>query len=54
MADNYLENKFEMMKAREAAKARARQEAYRKRMEAYRRRLASEAEREASAADPNE
>lgn len=43
MADNYLENKFEKMKEREAAKVRARQAAYRKRMEAYRRQLGLEA-----------
>ena len=58
MADNYLENKFEKMKEREAAKARARQEAYRKRMEAYRRKIALEAEQEAaqksSAGNPSE
>lgn len=49
MADNYLENKFEKMKEREAAKAKARQEAYRKRMDAYRKRLALEAAEETSA-----
>ena len=47
MADNYLENKFEKMKEREAAKVRERQAAYRKRMEAYRRKLALKAEQEA-------
>ncbi len=43
MADNYLENKFEELKARKAKEERARQVAWRKRMEAYRRRLAEEA-----------
>ena len=47
MADNYLEKKFEDMRARQdAAKAkaeRARQRAWKKRMEAYRKRLETEA-----------
>ena len=46
MADNYLEKKFEDMRARQdaaAAKAeRARQRAWKKRMDAYRRRLEEE------------
>lgn len=58
MADNYIENKFEKMKEREAAKVRERQAAYRKRMEAYRRKLAlkaeQEAEQKASAGNPSE
>ena len=58
IADNYLENKFEKMKEREAAKVRERQAAYRKRMEAYRRKLAlkaeQEAEQKASAGNPSE
>ena len=54
MADNYLENKFEKMKEREAAKARARQEAYRKRMEAYRRKIALEVAQKATTASPSE
>ena len=55
MADNYLENKFEKMKEREAAKVRARQAAYRKRMEAYRRQLDLERQLglEAMQKDPN-
>ena len=47
MADNYLEKKFEDMRARQAAadaKAdRARQRAWKKRMDAYRKRLEEEA-----------
>ena len=43
MADNYLEKKFEDMRARAQAKQareqRARQRAWKKRMEAYRRKL---------------
>ena len=43
MADNYLEKKFEDMRARVAAKQtsveRARQRAWKKRMEAYRKKL---------------
>ena len=43
MADNYLEKKFEDMRARaqakEAREQRERQRAWKKRMEAYRRRL---------------
>ena len=54
MADNYLENKFEKMKEREAAKARARQEAYRKRMEAYRRKIALEVAQKATTSSPLE
>ena len=46
MADNYLEKKFEDMRARqEAAQAkaeRARQRAWKKRMDAYRKRLEEE------------
>ena len=46
MADNYLEKKFEDMRARQdAARAkeeRARQRAWKKRMEAYRKRLEEE------------
>lgn len=46
MADNYLEKKFEDMRARQdaaAAKAeRARQRAWKKRMDAYRKRLEEE------------
>lgn len=47
MADNYLEKKFEDMRARndarQAKEERARQRAWKKRMEAYRRRLEDEA-----------
>ena len=47
MADNYLEKKFEDMRARaqarEAKEERARQIAWKKRMDAYRRRLDEEA-----------
>ena len=43
MADNYLEKKFEDMRARAQAKKareqRARQRAWKKRMEAYRRKM---------------
>ena len=43
MADNYLEKKFEDMRARaqakQASEERARQRAWKKRMEAYRRKL---------------
>ena len=43
MADNYLEKKFEDMRARSAARQaseeRARQRAWKKRMEAYRKKL---------------
>ena len=43
MADNYLEKKFEDMRARaqarQAKEQRARQRAWKKRMEAYRRKL---------------
>ena len=46
MADNYLEKKFEDMRARQQAKAakekRARERAWKKRMEAYRQRLEAE------------
>ena len=46
MADNYLEKKFEDMRARndarEAKEERARQRAWKKRMDAYRKRLAEE------------
>lgn len=46
MADNYLEKKFEDMRARQEAKKvkeqRARERAWKKRMEAYRRKLAEE------------
>lgn len=42
MADNYLENKFEELKAREAKEQRARQLAWKKRMDAYRKKLAEE------------
>ena len=49
MADNYLEKKFEDMRARQSAQAakdeRARQRAWKKRMDAYRRRLEEESER---------
>ena len=51
MADNYLEKKFEDMRARasaEQAKAeRLRQAAWKKRMDAYRKRLAEEAAQKA-------
>ena len=47
MADNYLEKKFEDMRARSAARQakeeRARQIAWTKRMDAYRKRLEEEA-----------
>lgn len=47
MADNYLEKKFEDMRARASAKQakeeRLRQAAWKKRMDAYRKRLAEEA-----------
>lgn len=46
MADNYLEKKFEDVRARaqakEAREQRARQRAWKKRMDAYRRRLEEE------------
>ena len=46
MADNYLEKKFEDMRARSAARQakeeRARQIAWKKRMDAYRKRLEEE------------
>ncbi len=42
MADNYLENKFEELKARKAKEQRARQLAWKKRMDAYRKKLAEE------------
>ena len=46
MADNYLEKKFEDMRARaqarQAKEERARQRAWKKRMEAYRKRLEEE------------
>jgi hypothetical protein len=54
MADNYLEKKFEDMRARASARQakeeRLRQAAWKKRMDAYRKRLAEEA---AQAADDN-
>lgn len=47
MADNYLEKKFEDMRARNEAslakEERARQRAWKKRMDAYRKRLEEEA-----------
>ena len=47
MADNYLEKKFEDMRARsqvrQAKEQRARQRAWKKRMDAYRKRLEEEA-----------
>ena len=47
MADNYLEKKFEDMRARasaqQAKEERLRQAAWKKRMDAYRKRLAEEA-----------
>lgn len=47
MADNYLEKKFEDMRARneadQAKEERARQRAWKKRMDAYRKRLEEEA-----------
>ena len=47
MSDNYLEKKFEDMRARNDARAaeeeRARQRAWKKRMDAYRKRLEEEA-----------
>ena len=43
MADNYLEKKFEDMRARQSAQAakdeRARQRAWKKRMDAYRKKI---------------
>lgn len=46
MADNYLEKKFEDMRARaqakQASEERARQRAWKKRMDAYRKRLEEE------------
>ena len=46
MADNYLEKKFEDMRARqsaaEAKEERARQRAWKKRMDAYRKRMEEE------------
>ncbi len=44
MADNYLEKKFEELRARKAGEERAREVAWKKRMDAYRKRLAAEAE----------
>ncbi len=43
MADNYLENKFEELRARKAKEQRARQVAWKKRMDAYKKKLAEEA-----------
>jgi hypothetical protein len=47
MADNYVEKKFEDMRARndarEAKEERARQRAWKKRMDAYRKRMEEEA-----------
>lgn len=47
MADNYLEKKFEDMRARQSAASakeqRLRQRAWKKRMDAYRKRLEQEA-----------
>ena len=49
MADNYLEKKFEDMRARQSAQAandeRARQRAWKKRMDAYRKKLEDEAKK---------
>ena len=51
MADNYLEKKFEDMRARasaqQAKEERMRQRAWKKRMDAYRQRLAAEVEQNA-------
>lgn len=51
MADNYLEKKFEDMRARasaqQAKEERMRQRAWKKRMDVYRKRLAAEAEQSA-------
>lgn len=50
MADNYLEKKFEDMRARQSAASakeqRLRQRAWKKRMDAYRKRLELEAARD--------
>ncbi len=43
MADNYIENKFEELRARKAKEERAKEVAWKKRMDAYRKRLAAEA-----------
>ena len=55
MADNYLEKKFEDMRARAQAKQareeRARQRAWKKRMDAYKKRLEEQKAIEAAAAD---
>ena len=52
MADNYLEKKFEDMRARasaqQAKEERQRQRAWKKRMDAYRKRLAEEAAKAAA------
>lgn len=39
MADNYIEKKFEELKAKKAKEQRARQLAWKKRMDAYRKKL---------------
>ncbi len=52
MADNYIENKFEELRARKAKEERAKEVAWKKRMDAYRRRLAAEAKLRKSEATP--
>ena len=58
MADNYLEKKFEDMRAlsqaRQAKEERARQRAWKKRIDAYRRRLDEEASAVSSAGQVTE
>ena len=55
MADNYLEKKFEDMRARasaeQAKQERMRQRAWKKRMDAYRQRLAAETQQDAEQAE---
>lgn len=55
MADNYLEKKFEDMRARasaeQARQERMRQRAWKKRMDAYRQRLAQETQQGAEQAE---
>lgn len=42
MADNYLENKMEALREREAKEAKARNAAWKKRLDAYRKKLAQQ------------
>lgn len=42
MADNYLENKMEALREREAKEAKARNAAWKKRLDAYKKKLAQQ------------